>query len=118
LISEQKFARRAIDYECHKYRMTYERAGYIFRAMKLENIGQSTRLEFPSTIPFGILWDASDMGLVLPDNGKFESFVDLNEDRLQLFDDDPIAQALYLRFDQEYGELINYTVCFYSNDIF
>jgi hypothetical protein len=56
----------------NRHRMTYERAGYIFRAMKL--------------VPFGILWDASDMGLVLPDDGKFDSFCDLNADRLQLFD--------------------------------
>jgi hypothetical protein len=72
--------------DLNRHRMTYERAGHIFRAMKLEELGRSTILDYPSSVPFGILWDASDIGLVLPDDGKFASFLDLNADRLQLFD--------------------------------
>jgi hypothetical protein len=114
LITEQKCARNAIDYEARKHRMTYERAGYIFRAMKLENIGQSTRLDYPSSVPFGILWDASDMGLVFPDDGTFGSFLDLNADRLQLFDEEPCSKGVY--FNPSDPESTKTIVCIYESD--
>lgn len=64
-----------IDTLCRKHRMAYKRAGEYFRAMKLKELAL-----------FGMLQDADSWGLMLPDDGTFASFCDLNADRLQLFD--------------------------------
>jgi hypothetical protein len=102
-------------YDLNRHRMTYERAAEYFRAMKL--LKEYTKIESTQGgLPIGILQDASDIGLVLPDDGKFGSFIDLNADRLQLFDEEPICQTLFIRIAED-GDIINYTICFHSDDI-
>jgi hypothetical protein len=80
-ITEQMHINRDIG----KHRMTYEHAGEYFRAMKL--LKDYAKIESEQgELPIGILWDCNNWELVLPDDGKFASFLDLNADRLQLFD--------------------------------
>jgi hypothetical protein len=81
MITEQKYARNAIDYECRKHRMTYERAGQIFQAMMLDKKAceKITLAEIDNAV------------LRLPPAIKnhpypFALFLDYNADRLQLFD--------------------------------
>jgi hypothetical protein len=63
----------------NRHRMTYERAGYIFRAMKLY-------LSILADLHFGMLFDICKMKLILPDIDTFSEFLRVNADRLQLFD--------------------------------
>lgn len=64
------------------YRMTYEKAGQYYRAMMLH----------VSAIAQIALADIDRIGLRLPNkiNPTFAEFLDLNANRLQCYDDDPI----------------------------
>jgi hypothetical protein len=69
----------SIQKEIKKYRVTYECAGEIFRAMILDiNCFHKINLS-----------QIAEMGLKLPDvlNPTFAEFLDENRDRLQLFDE-------------------------------
>ena len=91
-----------IQRETRKYRMTYERAGLLFRAMNYQ----------PDACAQVSVQDIVDMGLTLPDNlGRFPfaEFVDENADRLQLFDEHPTIQIKY--------ENPTTYICLYLNEL-
>jgi hypothetical protein len=100
-MNESQYARAGIEYECSKHRMTYERAGLMFRAMKL-NVKACAEV---------CIQEVLDMGLVLPDtlNPTFAEFLDYNADRLQLFDEHPTIQLKY--------ENPTTYICIYLNDL-
>jgi hypothetical protein len=68
--------------ETHKHRMTIERAGLLFRAMRFD----------PDACAQVAVQDIAAMGLTLPDTlgaFPFADFLAHNADRLQLFDEPP-----------------------------
>lgn len=63
--------------EVKKYRMTYEHAGHIFRALQF----------IPDALKYVQLTEVDEMRLIPPDkNMKFAEWLDFNESKLQLFD--------------------------------
>jgi hypothetical protein len=93
--------------ETRKHRMTYERAGLLFRAMNYK----------PDACAQVAVQDIVDMGLTLPDNpGRFPfaQFLDENTDRLQLFDEEPIVQFESLIYDD--GEFESKHYCLYEGE--
>jgi hypothetical protein len=86
--------------ETRKHRMTYERAGVLYRAMNYQ----------ADACAQVSVQDIEDMGLTLPDTvgeHPFAEFLDWNADRLQLFDDQPIGI---------YGESGGYCKMLYRSD--
>jgi len=91
-----------INTDIRKHRMTYERAGEYFRAMKLD-ISMLSRVS---------LADIDTMGLQLPDHQidpTFAEFLDWNADRLQLFDTPAMMQIRY--------ENPTFIICMYEEDL-
>jgi hypothetical protein len=76
------------------YRMTYERAGVMFRAMMLD-ISACSQVS---------IYDIERMGLRLPEADlSFAAFLDENADRLQCYDEPVSAHAREICCDDTHG---------------
>lgn len=95
--------------EVKKYRMTYEHAGHIFRALQF----------LPEALKFVQLTKIDEMRLIPPDkNMRFAEWMYFNSHKLQLFDEEPISIDRYehyttLPIDGNYDDIVY--ICYYRS---